>query len=308
MSAPSIPSVPGPPTPQTHPFIDVGSFGTYRDNWLRRDAAQTAEIERLKALIPAPAPAPKTRFGVNASDLRQHADHAGKFGPIVEAWRYFQQPGEPIAWPREFTLKPQEAFVYSGKVHPRQVTKEMFVNLFRAAPTDRPFYPCVWHEPTSELLAGQFTKAEFDQAFRLMRQAQQEVGDHIRISAIMEGWNWHSDRDPEAFLPPPETYDVLGVDVYFDGPIGPSVSKIPTQFDPMIATAQKFGKTWAAPELGIGTKIPGLARQDALTLLARTVREKGAEFACYFDNDDWTLGTPELLGAWKAGQVSSPAT
>lgn len=276
---------------------------------LAQVAADQAQIQQLEAELhptppPPPPPAPTTGYGVNASTVAQHSTFATLLSPQV--WRYYFQPGETPKLPTEYQLGPGETFVISSKINPKSLTVPMLVSFFKQLPTDRKTYYCLWHEPGSELRAGTFTKAQYDAAWVVARQAQQQVGDHIVLIAILEGSAFLT--NPDAELPAdPSTYDVVGADPYFSGAIGQPIANLGSVLDKIKAKADALGKPWAICETGVGGKVTGQARIDALTALAQGVKARNALFCCYFLGQsvtatEWRLSSAEAA-AWKAAQA-----
>jgi hypothetical protein len=274
-------------------------------------ALQTLVAQLQAELNPTPAGS-GTAFGISASAAGEHATCEQLLGgdQFIASWRYYHQPGELEVWPTEYQLAAGQFFVYSGKVLPQNLTVPMLVSLFRSAPTDRPFYYCVWHEPEDNIKAGQFSAAQLRAGWAVARQAQQQVGDHIKLVPILMGYTWQkgSGRNPEDYLPDDANWDVLGVDTYFGGSIGEPVTAIATGFDSQIATAAAHRKAWGVCETGIGQKVTGAARGAALKLLAQTIRAKGALFATYFrgkGGNQWDLSAADgSAAAWLEGQAA----
>lgn len=267
-----------------------------------RDAADVILRARIAELEAKQQPA--TVFGVNASSKSQHDTNAKLLAP-VGVWRYYHQAGEALTYPTEYALGDGETFVYSGKVLPQNLTVGQLVALFKSCPTDRPFRYCVWHEPEDDIAAGHFTVAQYKAAWGVARQAQQQVGPHIVLMPILMGYTWSagSRRNLADYIPDPANFDELGADIYFAGNIGSAVSAIPTGFDAVAATAKQLGKPWGIGEAGVGTKVTGQARLDALALYAKTAKAKGATVVCYFNNAGWALDAT-AAAALKAGQTA----
>jgi hypothetical protein len=268
--------------------------------------AKVAELEaELHPTPPPPPPPTVTAFGVSASSKTQHDKYAALLGN-VGVWRYYHQAGEPLTYPTEYALGPGETFVLSGKVLPQNLTVAQLVALFKACPTDRVTRYCVWHEPEDDIANGHFTVDQYKAAWAVARQAQQQVGPHIKLMPILMGYTWTpgSKRKVADYLPDPANFDELGADVYFGGSIGAPVSAIPTGFDAVVATAQQLGKPWGIGEAGVGQRVTGQARLDALALYGQTAKAKGATVVCYFlgsGSNEWRL-SPAEAAAWKAGQ------
>jgi hypothetical protein len=285
-----------------------------RDRQLTADqqtiAAQATRIAELEAqLDPTPSP-PIIQWGMDAITKAQHDDALAIFGPGPLAWRYYLQPGEALHYPTEYALRPGEVFVESGKVLPQDLTVAQMVSFFRNVPTDRDFIYSPWHEGEDDVEKGHFTSAQLKAAYHVCRQAAAQVGPHIKIVCILMGYTWQtgSKRNPEDFIPADEDFDYLTTDTYFAGSIGQSVDKIPTAFDAQIATAKAHGKPWGITETGIGQKVTGQARLDAIKLLAQTIKDKGAFVGCWFQNNstraEWRLRLDDgTAAAWKAGQA-----
>lgn len=268
-----------------------------------REQADQATIASLQAQLAA-VDAPATLWGKDASSAAQHSLDAPLYDP-VGAWRYYHQAGE-WGYPTEYALADGEHFVLSTKVLPQNLTLAQLVSLFSAAPAGRDFVYCPWHEPEDDVAAGSFTAAQLRAAYALVRQAATQVGPHIKVAVILMGYTWQavSGRNPETYIPADADFDYLLTDTYFAGTIGQPVSAIPTAFDAQLATAAAHGKAWGIGECGIGQKVTGQARLDAVTSLAATIKAKGGAFGLYFatgTTSQWWLDSAGVA-AWKAGQ------
>ena len=268
-------------------------------------AALQAQIAQLQAELAAQQP--KTAPGVNASTKAQHDTFGALLAPTV--WRYYHQSGEALTWPTEYALGAGEQFVISSKINPKSLTVAQMVAFFKSCPTDRDTYYCLWHEPKSELAAGVFTKADYDAAWVRARQAQQQAGNsRVKLIPILEGIAFLAGNNPDDELPAdPSTYDVVGVDPYFSGSIGQPIANVGPVLDKIKAKADALGKPWAICETGVGAKLSGQARLDALTALAQAVKARNALFCCYFLGQsttatEWKLSAAEAA-TWRAAQT-----
>lgn len=269
-------------------------------------AAQAAQIAQLEAeLHPAPATVP----GINATSVAQHATQTQVWGLPVQpwCWRYYLQVGEALHLPTEYALGAGETLVISGKIPPQNLTVAQLAAFYSTFPTDRDVYHCIWHEPEDDVQRGTFTTAQLRAGWHTARLAQQQVGNpHVKLVVILMGYTWQpaSGRTPDDYIPADVDFDLLTTDTYFAGSIGQAVSTIPTAFDAQLATATAHGKPWGITETGVGQKVTGQARLDALTTLAKTIKAKGAVLGLYFDQgsstDEWWLD-PSGVAAWKAG-------
>lgn len=305
-------AIPPMPPLRTLTYIDPTDFIAYRAAWNARDAAQTARIAELEAqLDPAPEPA-GTVFGVNASPGQEEA-YTDLLHP--KALRYYFQAGELPVYPLpngDWPLGPDQFLVTSHKII--DITVDQLVAYYRQLPTDRTTYDCGWHEPGTELglrttAKPVFTKAQYDALYVRMRQAQQQVGDHIKIMPILEGIAFLAGNDPDDELPSdPSTYDAIGVDPYFAGSIGQPWANVDSVLAAYKKAADDRGKPWAVCETGIGVKyFSGQVRNDALTQLGQKLRAAGALFVCYFLGRNnviqWSLSASDgSRDAWVAGQ------
>jgi hypothetical protein len=280
-----------------------------RQQYQDQIAAQQQEINDLKN------PKPKILWGINATTKAQYDTQLALFGPDPLALRYYQNPGEPIGWPTEWQLRPDDVLVYSSKV--LKPTVAQYVSMMSKAPKDRKTIVIPWHEYEDDIEKGHLTQADINALYHTARLAQQEVGPHIVIDCCLMGYTWQvARRDPEKFLPAEADYDMITTDTYFAGVIGQGVDKIPTAFDKQLATAAKHGKTWGITETGVGTKVTGQARLDAVKLLSSTIKSKllgqkvqtGPLLGMWFNvpGDTGNAGAWRLdqagVAAWKAGQ------
>lgn len=286
---------------------------------------QAAKIAELEAEInPTPPPAPDViHWGINASSKPEHDAQLPLYGPEPLAWRYYHQAGERSTYPTEYTLRPGDIFVESDKVPPHQKVVSDLVTQFKAAPPDRPFVYCPWHEFEDDLANGRFTLAQLAQGFVTARQARDQAGTkNVFIACILMGYSWTpaSKRNVESYLAAigDANYDLITSDTYFAGPIGTAITTIPTAYDAQLATAAAHGKTWGVTEAGVGHKVSGQERLDAVTLLSKTIKAKllgqkartGPLLAQWFNvpNSSGAPGAWDLdaagVAAWKAGQAA----
>lgn len=296
-----IPAAPTDPTPRVLPsaYIDPREFDLYAAAWEQRDAALLARIAEL-------TPAPKgTVFGVNAPHGKEK-----EFTDLLKprALRYYFQPGEMPVYPLpqgDWPLDADQFLVASMKKI--DLTVAQLVAFFRQLPTDRITFVSGWHEPKDQLEKKTFTKAQYDALYARMRQAQQQVGDHIQIIAILEGIAFLAGNNPDTELPSdPSTYDVVGVDPYFSGQIGQPITKLNSVLDVFAKKAASLGKPWAVCETGVGQNLTGQARLDALMELAKAIIAHGALFCCYFlgkaNTTEWVLKASDgSRDAWLRG-------
>jgi hypothetical protein len=167
---------------------------------------------------------------------------------------------------------------------------------------------CGWHEPRKELLSGQFTKAQYNNLYVRLKQAAEQVGPHIVVTAILEGYDWVGKGEtPEKYLPDdPDTYDEISGDFYWDGDIGGPVANMEHDLGLIVASGQKFDKPVSLSELGIGPKA-GTQRNPSLTKLGQLIVQMGFVFGCYFLGDSDNSSPWKLLAAdgsrdaWLAG-------
>lgn len=291
-------------------YVDTADFSSFVSGWASRDQAQTAYIAALEAqLDPVPAD-PSTVFGVNCPPSLQ-ADYATRLAP-VGAWRYYFQAGEGLHEPTDVTFTDDEIAVISSK--DINITVSQLVTAYKSFPANRRTIHGPWHEPADQLglrttKAPVFTKAQYDALFVRCRQAWEEVGNpNIEIAAILEGIAFLGKNNPDDELPSDlSTIDIIGVDPYYAGSIGQPIANLGSTLDTYKAAADQRGKKWAVCETGVGQNLTGQARLDALTALSTGIRERGAEFGCYFlgdhpDTIQWTLKTSDgSAAAWLAG-------
>lgn len=257
-------------------------------------AAKDHIIETLTQKVHDLTPKTKIMTGFNASNRKQYQEQMAIFGdpinPVVI--RYYQNPGEPIAWPTEVPLRANDGLVYSSK--DRNPTVAKYVAMLRQAPRDgRKIYVCPWHEPENDgWNAAQI--ATYLNWFAILREAVIQVGNpNIMIACILMGYTWQkaSKRNPEDWIPDDEYFDILLVDQYFAGSIGQSINTIPKAYDDVIATAKAHNKPWGAAETGVGPKA-GNQRNAATLLVGQTLVAKGAELALWFQTGatvEWSL-------------------
>lgn len=244
-------------------------------------------------------------FGVNASSAAQHDANDKLFNP-VNVWRYYRQPGERPLPPTEYQRKEGQSLVISTKIKPQDIVGGKYDNDFTTlfkwmTPAD---YFCMWHEPEDDVEHGNFTVAQYKAGWAKIAELARAANPKVKLTPILMSYTWNSSskRKLENFLPDnPADWDVLGIDIYFAGNIGGGVSGIPSAFDNAIKTASQYNKPWGVAETGVGTKVSGQDRLNALTNLAKTLNQKGPEFVCYFNNAEWKLDA-NTVKAFNAGR------
>lgn len=280
------------------------------------NAALTAQVSSLQAQVAvlqadeaSEHDTPTVFRGINATTTAAHDARKVLFSPVT-AWRYYQNPGEPIAWPKEYTLGPGEVLVYSAKVNPKQIangSQDAAVRaLFTAAPKDRPFYYCVWHEPEDDIVNGTFTAADLKAAWARVAPIARSVGSHIVLTPILMGYTWStaSHRTWTDYVPAASDWDALGVDTYALGSIGlQDPAKVPTMFDTQKAAVVGAGKRFLITETGVGQNVSGQARLDAVTALGKAAAGTGAELVTYFTGEsgaqEWGLNSSEVAAYFR---------
>jgi hypothetical protein len=193
-------------TKPAHAAIDalqtayVADMTAQQQQFTTQLTARDQTIAQLQQRIHDLTPNPRILSGFNASDKPQYDWEMSLFGDTTDPLvvRYYQNPGEPIGRPKEFSMRPQDEFIYSSK--DANPTVAEYVPYMQGAPKDgRKELVCPHHEPENDYktLAQQNTyKSWFAQA----RIARDQVGNHnVLVALTLMGYTFlpGSHRNPE---------------------------------------------------------------------------------------------------------------
>lgn len=276
--------------------------------------ARIAELEAAQEPDPEPDPEPVlTKWGTNGSDVSEWNGNAA-FHP--KAVRYFHQPGEGVWYPPNspkagdrVQIGPDVVYIYSSKVTPQAILSgtwdDDYERMFRAAPTDRPYYVCIWHEPEDDIESGAFTAAELNAAHRHVTAIARQVGPHIKMVPILMQFTLQGGkgRKPMDYWPGDEYVDAVGVDCYQW--TRTNEGDTPGQlYDSAIAFAKARNKPLIVAETGIDVTAFGSGRAAAIRDAAEALANADVPVlaVAYFNRSRWVLSGADL-DAWLGAQV-----
>ncbi|RJL19961.1 hypothetical protein D5H75_39930 [Bailinhaonella thermotolerans] len=287
------------------------------------------------AMVLAPAPAAVERPGVAVDGARRDSPATAK--PLcgasfaAENGETYQQAlarldarygglkavrlfygGLPQAWPGKLDGGTRP-LVISFKAGPRVVSSGAHDTTlrawFRAAPRDRDIYWTFYHEPEDDIARGEFTAADYRQAWKhLAALAREAANPRLRATLILMNWTLEtaSGRHWRDYYPGRDTIDVLAWDVYnYD-----TLAAKGRYLDPRTLLAQSIAVNrsenlpYGVAELGshIAAGDDGTGRAAWLRQMTAHLSEHGALWALYFDLDwpsgDYRLNDPHGRAAW----------
>ena len=206
--------------------------------------------------------------------------------------------------------------VVSFKLNPKQVNTGAYDTQlrrwFKTAPRDRDIYWALYHEPEENIEQGEFTAAEFRQAWRRVAGlASRADNPRLRATLILMDWSLErlSGRHWRDYYPGGDVVDVLAFDVYNDGwkqkpQVYDSAQK---ELGSVVAVAKATGKPWGLAELG-SNQVPGDKTGAGRAAWIRAVTgyaiKHKALFVSYFDIDyseqlDYRLRDQPSVAAWR---------
>jgi len=223
-------------------------------------------------------------------------------------------PGLPKAWPGKLdtggrpmnvSFKAEPAEVIAGR-HDARLSE-----WFRTAPRDRDLYWTFRHEPEQEIQAGEFTAAQYREAWQRLAGLADAAGNpRLHNTLVLMGWsvNPASGRNWRDYYPGPEYIDVLGWDLYNPGWPDGRYKDPAVMFADVIAVSRGEGIPFAIAELGSAMAVgdDGTGRAAWLRSVSAHLSEAGAVYVAYFDvdrtkhgGDDYRLRDAPSTAAWR---------
>jgi hypothetical protein len=235
-----------------------------------------------------------------------------RFGDLRMARIFYAVPS---AWPGR-AGKAARTVVVSLKLDPRQVNAGTYDGVLRKwfleAPRDRDIYWTLHHEPEEDIEKGEFTAAEYREAWRRLDGfASAASNPRLRATLILMDWSIdsRSGRHWRDYYPGGDVIDVLAFDVYNHGwKQDPQVYYgAEKQLSTIVATAKAVGKPWGLAELGsirLASDPSGSGRAAWLRDLTSYATKHKALFVSYFDIDyaegfDYRLRDDASVAAWR---------
>ncbi|MFC5821049.1 CBM96 family carbohydrate-binding protein [Nonomuraea harbinensis] len=231
----------------------------------------------------------------------------------LEAVRVFYG-GLPQPWPGKLDAG-NRPMVISFKASPGAVvagTHDAAMRTwFAAAPRDQDIYWSFYHEPEDNIRNGEFTAADYRQAWsRLAGLAREAANPRLRGTLILMGWTVDpaSGRDWRDYYPGRAALDVLAWDVYnYDTTAAKGRYLAPaTLLDATLAVNRAENLPHGVAELGshIAAGDDGTGRAAWLADMTGYLNRHASVWALYFDLDwptgDYRLRDPASRAAWSA--------
>lgn len=184
-----------------------------------------------------------------------------EYGPL-EMLRVFHS-GLPPAWPGSAADTAGRTVNVSFKAHPRDVLAgahdRALTDWFAGMPSDRDIYWTYYHEPEDNIEAGEFSAADYREAWRRVAGLASEVANPRRYATlVLMGWTLEpgSGRDWRDYYPGGDVIAVLGWDIYNLDYAAGEYSAPEVLFDRAIEASRAEGKPWGIAEYG-GRRVPG---------------------------------------------------
>lgn len=219
---------------------------------------------------------------------------------LPPSWRLLQQQLGDVDIVISF--KAQPARVLSGALDDR--LRQWFAN----ASSGRDTYWTYFHEPEDDVEAGEFTAAEFRQAWEHvagLAAAEDDPSLHATVVLMCYTVNDGSGRDYRDYLPSVDQLDVLAWDCYNHGSDRGVYTDPQALLQRSVAASRDVGVAWGVAELGARLAVgdDGTGRAAWLGAVGEYARNEGARFVTYFDADigaDFRLDDAPSIQAWRA--------
>ena len=260
----------------------------------------------------------RTLFGTSLSTNGQTIGEAvageeAKFGtlPVVRVF----DPGlpPPDAWSRRQAAVAGKTVVTSFRLPPRAVVSGAYDaalrHFFANAPRDQVIFWSLNHEPEPEIIAGDYTAAEFRKAWRHV-DALALAADHPNLysTLVLTGYTADpaSGRDWRTYFPGRSFVDVIAWDTY-NSAVGPTTGYEPPELllGSVVSTSKKANLPFAIAELGsprTPDDLSGERRARWLRECADYLRRHGAVFVTYFDSTrdgQFILDDQAAIDVWR---------
>lgn len=222
--------------------------------------------------------------------------------------------GLPQNWPGKLNAGNRPMNI-SFKAQPSEVlagTHDAYLrDWFAAAPSDRDIYWTYFHEPEDNIKNGDFTAADYRQAWqRIAGLARAAGNDRLRATLILMGWSVDpaSERNWHDYFPGRQYVDVIGWDIYNPSWRNGAYKPVTQMFANVIAASRSESLPFGIAETGspLVTGDDGTARAAWLRQLTGHLEAEGALFVEYFDHDwtkqagiDYRLRDAASVRAWR---------
>lgn len=201
--------------------------------------------------------------------------------------------------------------VISFKVHPTEVLSgtvdRRLSAWFADAPTQRDTYWVYFHEPENNVEAGEFTAAQFREAWQHIAElAALQGNDRLHATVVLMCYtvNPASGRDWRDYVVTGGLLDVLAWDCYNHGTDRGVYTDPALLLQRAVDASRDADAAWGVAELGarLAEGDDGSGRARWLTAVGEYARRHGATFVTYFDSTvggDFRLTDEPSIQAWK---------
>jgi hypothetical protein len=263
----------------------------------------------------------RTTFGVSISTRQSTFANAVRAVDVKygnpQALRVFDPTvPPPTAWAVRAPFLHGRVVVASFRMPPAAVLAGRYdvqlTHFFRAAPADITLFWSYNIEPEAAIDRGEYTAAEFRDAFRhVVRLAGRVCRPNQFPALTLTGWTAspQSGRSWRDYYPGDDYVSVLAWDPY-NHPAGLPLAYEPpaTLFGPLVDVSRSAGKTFGIAETGsqlAPTDSSGRGRSSWLGAVHRYLERAGAAFVLYYDSigtsgADYRLLDPASIKRWRA--------
>lgn len=257
-----------------------------------------------------------TPLGVNASGLGQLATATEVFGhmPVIRVYYATAIPG-PQEWSTGVLGRSNSSVVLSFDPAPSDIISgaddAALAQFFDAAPTGHAIYYSYYAEPESYIRKGQFTLAQYKQAWaHIVAIADAAHNPDLHSTLILQGQDAFpgDEYNFRNYLPAGGIIAALGWDAYPDGTVedqNPQPTP-PAQFmGPDVAASRSVGLPFGFAEFALGTQND---RPQWLAEVANYLTSNGALFGTLFDaaGFPWmVLNDSASIQAWRSAVAQS---
>ena len=234
-----------------------------------------------------------------------------KYGNLGVVRLYYS--GFPDSWAKITPAVSGTPVSVSFKIDPADVLAGTYdtqlLTWFSTAPTDTATYWTYYHEPEDNISAGQFTAAQFRDAFNhvsdLSSQAAAATGAQLHPTLVLMCWTLSkaSHRTWTDYYPAAGT-EILGWDCYNGGGKKGNYQPASGLLDRAIAVSASVSKPWALPELGslLVPRDDGTGRAAWIDDVTSYASAHDATFVTYFDSNigtEYRLTDQPSSDAWS---------
>ncbi|MBE7323974.1 hypothetical protein IEQ44_04835 [Nocardioides sp. Y6] len=309
---PSRKTRPKPPAPTRKPTTPAASPSR------TRTPAPSADPTERCPMAPALPEPDRTLFGASISTStkllpQSLADEEARFGRMAVIRTFDPEMPPAGAWSRRQAAIGDRMLVTSFRMPPGDVLAGRYDaqlrDYFRTAPTRPQILWSYIHEPEPLIMEGQFTAAQYREAFRhVVRLAQEQCRDNLFPTMILTGWTSKeaSERDWRDYYAGDDYVSVVAWDPYNGATVQPTSYESPEAlFASVVEASEESGKPWGIAETGT-MRTPqdpsGEERAEWLDATAQWFADRGAAFVTYYQstrNGEFILLDRPSVQVWK---------